>query len=89
MTTNPAQQQLSDRYPTISFCLLLLLVRYILTSMKPRMQENGAASDHPPELIAAGSDPRMALDEINKDITPRITQDIHLIAAFNPADHRR
>jgi hypothetical protein len=57
--------------------------------MKPRMQENGAASDHPPELIAAGSDPRMALDEINKDITPRITQDIHLIAAFNPADHRR
>jgi hypothetical protein len=53
------------------------------------VQENGAASGHPPELIAAGSGPRMALDEIGKDITPRITQDISLIAALNRADQRR
>lgn len=89
MTTNPAQQQLSDRYPAISFCLLLLLIRYILSSRKPKAQENGAASGHPPELIAAGSDPRMALDEIGRDITPRIIPDISLIAAFNPTDQRR
>jgi hypothetical protein len=67
------------------FFLLLLLIRY----RKPRVQENGAASGHPPELIAAGSGPRMALDEIGKDITPRITQDISLIAALNRADQRR
>jgi hypothetical protein len=53
------------------------------------VQENGAASGHPPELIAASSNPRMALDEIGKDITPRITPDISLIAALNPADQRR
>ena len=73
----------------ISFCLLLLLTRYILSSRRPKAQENGAASGHPPELIAAGSDPRMALDEIGRHITPPIIPDTSLIAAFNPTDQRR
>ncbi len=53
------------------------------------MQGNGAASGHLPKLIAAGSEPRMALDEIVNDITPPITPDTSLITASNPVDQRR
>ena len=73
----------------ISIYLLLLLTIYIMSSRKPKVQENGAASGHPPELITAGSDPRMALHEIGRDITPGIIPDISLIAASNLTDQRR